>query len=293
MYLLKPWDNNTLVQEVEQLFRIQNLLKDRKLLDKINELEDLPTLPELYQDICRMIEGDTDIRKITQAIEVDQVVAAKVLRIANSAFCGVNTGSLQQAVAYLGLDAIKNILLSCMVFEPKAGADSRAKVVQTLLWRHANATNKLMQLFSEELLHKRLAEDRISVGLVHNIGKVVLLHQYGGRYVDAFLRAEQSGTGIDAIELEEFALSHQEVGAYLLNWWNLPYPFVEAAMHHHDPLAAPSANQELLLLLHLANYYAWRKIRPAAKVVLREGVLEVLGAQRDACERIMKEMVIS
>ncbi|WP_346353286.1 response regulator [Azotosporobacter soli] len=289
MYLLKPWDNLALLAEVEQLFKIQKLLNKRQLLDKMNEFERLPTLPELYEKINKLIEEDADIREITQLIEEDQVIAVKVLKIANSAFCGVHTGSLKQAVAYLGLAAIKNIILACTVFND-GQLDKSAKKVMEILWSHANMTNMILQTAAEQLLHKRLPEDRASIGLVHNIGKVVLLKEYGARYVEVFLTAQESGRSIDTVETEAFSLSHQEIGGYLLNWWNLPYAFVEAAMFHHDPLHAPSENRNTLLLLHAANYYAWKIVRPTAKAVLQDGVFEALGIGKKEFEDLVSHL---
>ncbi len=289
MYLLKPWDNLALLAEVEQLFKIQKLLNKRQLLDKMNEFERLPTLPELYEKINKLIEADADIREITQLIEEDQVIAVKVLKIANSAFCGVHTGSLKQAVAYLGLAAVKNIILACTVFND-GQLDKAAKKVMEILWSHANMTNMILQTAAEQLLHKRLPEDRASIGLVHNIGKVVLLKEYGARYVEVFLTAQESGRGIDTVETEAFSLSHQEIGGYLLNWWNLPYAFVEAAMFHHDPLHAPSENKSTLLLLHAANYYAWKMVRPTAKAILQDGVFEALGIGKKEFEDLVSQL---
>jgi len=51
-------------------------------------------------------------------------------------------------------------------------------------------------------------------------------------------------------------VTHQEVGAYLLNWWELPHSYVEAAMYHHRPSDKRVVNYELVAVVHLANYYS-------------------------------------
>ncbi len=57
-------------------------------------------------------------------------------------------------------------------------------------------------------------------------------------------------------ELSKYNITHQDVGAYLLNWWELPYAYVEAAMYHHRPSDERVVNYELVAVVHLANHYS-------------------------------------
>ena len=62
------------------------------------------------------------------------------------------------------------------------------------------------------------------------------------------------------LEREVIGFSHEELGGYLLDLWGLPYPIIEAALYHHDPMNPNIINQELVKAVHLANYYAWKSM---------------------------------
>lgn len=282
MYLLKPWDNDELLEAIDHLFSLQQRLQDNELLGCVRKISTLPTLPQLYQKISAMIQAEDDVRKIAKEIESDPAVAAKVLQIANSAFCGKRTGSIPQAVTYLGLTVLKNIVLACSVFGETQ--NKRMQSLLELLWRQASLTNQYMQLLAEALTGKKLAEDRSSAGLMHNIGKIVLLIEYPEKYTEMALAVEGQGEKMEAAEKEVLGVSHQEIGAHLLDSWNLPYPFVETALFHHDPLQASPLNRELTCLAHVANYFAWTALHAGAKPVLQEAALRQLNTTKEACE---------
>lgn len=292
MYLLKPWDNEMLLQIVDYIFKLQSLLQERKLLDAIESMDNLPTLPEIYHKLCKMLDEDADIRQIAALIDRDQAIAAKVLQLANSAFCSVKTGSVQQAVSFLGLTIVKNIVIASSIFDPKNGGRAQSAFLE-LLWSHSSLSNKLLLTISQELLHKKIPDDRASAGLLHDIGKVLLAKQYGNRFIELLLKSEQNDEpGLEELEFTTFGVTHQELGGYLLNWWQLPYPIVEAALFLHEPLEAPVVHRELVCLTHLANYYSWKRLRPGSKVHLEEGVFSFLGIDKADCERIVKEMTL-
>ncbi len=290
MYLLKPWDNEMLLQIVDHIFKLQGLLRERRLLDRIESMDNLPTLPGIYRQLCTMLEEEADIKQIAGLINRDQAIAAKVLQLANSAFCSVKTGSAQQAVSFLGLSIVKNIVMASSIFDEKNGGKVQTSI-REILWRHSSIANRLLLTMSEELLHKKMPDDRASAGLLHDIGKVLLAKQFGARFAEVMLQSEQLGMpSLEELEREAFGVSHQELGAYLLNWWQLPYPIVEAALFSHDPLNAPLVHRELVCLTHLANYYSWKKVRPSSKAKLEEGVFAVLGIAKEDCEILLKQL---
>lgn len=289
MYLMKPWNNDELIKTIESLFELREILQDRNMIGLMESLENLPVLPKIYKTLSALIEKEAGIDEIANVIESDPVLTARVLHLANSAFCSIKTGSVQQAASYLGLTAIKNIVLACVVFKDDGGSKQDLEL-RELLWRQANLTNRIMQELAKELFGKRLTQDRSSVALTHDIGKLALLRQYGERYLEIFRAAENDEQGIAILEKKEFGISHQELGGHLLNWWNLPYPFVEAAMFHEKPLDSPTTDRSMACLIHLADYYAWQRLRPKRKKHLQEDVFAVLGSRRQTCEALIRDV---
>lgn len=253
MYMFKPWDNKELVNIIDQMMELEEILKDRKLLDLINNINDLPTVPQLYLDIKRLIQEEADIDAIAAKIEEDPPITSRILRVANSAFYGAKTGSISQAIMYIGLINVKNIVLSNGVFDAARSHSSNVKS----LWEHATITNKITNLIYQRFLNKRVPNIFASAGLLHDIGKVIMFTHFGAEYDNILKEALETGRPIVELEKEYFNVTHQELGGYLLNWWEIPLPIVETALYHHLPMDAKVINKELVSIVHLANYYAW------------------------------------
>ena len=111
MYILKPWDNEKLVAEIGKLLQLGEMFSRRQLLEVFNNLRDLPTMPELYGKLCELIENEAGLDEIARMVEHDQTVTAKLLQVANSVYYNMSTGSVRQAIVYMGLTNMKTIVL--------------------------------------------------------------------------------------------------------------------------------------------------------------------------------------
>lgn len=288
LYVFKPWDNSELISTIDRLFEVQALLNNTNLLKLINNITDLPTVPTLYHDICALIEADASIDQIAKKIEQDQSIASKILRVANSAFYGAKTGNITQAIMYIGLTNVKNIVLSNSVFN-EFGVH---KNLHFSLWEHVNITNKLMNAIYPRLLGKKVPNVFASAGLLHDVGRVIVLNYFLNLHDDMIEAAQAHPEKfITDLENEFIGTNHQLIGGYLLNWWEIPHPIVEAAMFHHDPLNPVVINKELVGVVHLANYYSWEILKDDVfKEHLEEGVFEMLGVNRDDLMVIVEEI---
>lgn len=255
LYILKPWENNKLIQLVHQIFETEDLLRDSNLLSIINNVDELPTLKSSYRQIMNLIDSDADMGKIAIAIEKDLSVATRILHIINSAFYEVKTGSVKQAIAYLGLSNIRNILLATSIVDSLNMSGIYGARLD-MLWNHSFLCSKIVNIIYEKLLHKKLSENEASAGLLHNIGVVLLLKIFPEMYIEIFHRNEKEKNKLLQIELDCLYVTHQQIGGYLLRWWELPYPIVEAALYHHTPFAVGIINRELIYAVNIAQHYA-------------------------------------
>lgn len=288
LYIFKPWDNQELLSTIDRLFEVQALLNDSDLLALINNITDLPTVPNLYREICQLIEEDSSIELIARKIEMDQSIASKILRVANSAFYGAKTGNIVQAIMYIGLTNVKNIVLSNSVFNEFGNH----KNSHFSLWEHVNITNKLMNAIYSRLLGKKVPNVFASAGLLHDVGRVIVLNYYMNVHeqmlTEAAAHPEKS---IIELENELIGTNHQYIGGYLLNWWEIPHPIVEAAMFHHDPLNPIVINKELVCVVHLANYYSWQLLKDEVfQEHLEEAVFDILEISKEDLLLIVKEV---
>jgi HD-like signal output (HDOD) protein/CheY-like chemotaxis protein len=255
LYILKPWDNTKLLLLIDQIFETESILRDGNLLGLINNADELPTLKSSYRQIMDLIDNEGDLVKIANAIEKDPTVAAKILQIINSAFYEVKTGSLKHAIAFLGLSHIRNILLATSIVDSFNMSDIYGARLE-MLWNHSFLCSKIVNMIYGKLLNKKLSESEASAGLLHNIGIVLLLKIFPEKYLEIFHSIEKGKNNLLQIEEEYLAVTHQQTGGYLLKWWELPYPIVEAALYHHTPFASGIINHELIYAVNVAQHYA-------------------------------------
>ncbi len=280
IYLFKPWNNNEIINIIDSLFEFESTLKDSNLLDLVNNLESLPTIPELYLKISQMMENEVPVNIIANAIEEDPAIAARILRISNSAYFGSKTGDIKQAIMFIGLINVKNIILSSTVFKYH-GANAKQLEEE---FRHSSLTNKLLNVIYSRLMKKVLPNEAKSAGLLHNIGRGVILHNYSGLY----------GTGEDEQSINrenaEIGFNHQMIGSYILNWWELPLPIVECAMYHHNPTSGDIINKELVMAVHVAQFYASKSMGLEPEDDLSIEAFEVLGFKQERLEELLEEL---
>jgi len=255
LYMFKPWENEKLKHTIKNVLETQDILRDHDLLSLINNVEQLPTIPANYIKIIKLIEDDESAVDISKAIERDQSMASKILHVANSAYYGGKTGSIQQAVAQIGLKGTRELVLSASVIDVFS-SDQTFQNKMIKIWDHAFVTNKLLGFIYSDILKKKLPGNFQSAGLLHNIGVVFLLNFFGKEYLKLMLTARNSDQSIIVMEKETFKANHLEAGGYLMDWWGIPFAIVEAALYHHEPFNEHAVNKELIYALHTAQYYA-------------------------------------
>ena len=286
-YLAKPWNTRELIELVTNLIEIEDTLKEKNLMEVINTVGELPTLPKIYHQVMALIDADADFDKIVAVIENDPAMTAKVLQVANSAFFKSGTASLKRAAVFIGLMALKDIVASSAVFQALGAAVSGPYSIDSI-WEHAVACNGLVSEMYDIIHDEKIPEEVASVGLLHNVGLLVMLKYFPDDLVKITALQKQH-PDLDPVSLEEKVLGvdHARLGAYLLNWWNMPHPMIEAALYHHNPLAVAGANQEIIILLHVADHLARiaagaENIQPLDPEIFNR--VEIPGRFRDQCQ---------
>ena len=283
-YLFKPWNDNDMRMNIKNILEMELRLLDLDNLGRINKLDDLPSLPSLYHQLTALIERDADMIEVAELISRDQAITLKILKLANSAFYGRKTGSINQAIMTMGLNNVRNIVLTNSFF--KDSSESMDK-----LWQHTVDTNRLCLAIYDQCLNKRMPSLFGSAGLLHDVGRVIIYMFYDEEYCELIKKAESTEATLVNLELDHFHSTHQEIGAYLLNNWDLPYAYVEAAMFHHRPLDERIVNQELIAVVHLADYYASKILSPdGTHNLLDQGVFERLDITREEVEKLAKTL---
>ncbi|WP_372740574.1 HDOD domain-containing protein, partial [Neptunomonas sp.] len=105
---------------VEQALKVASLIRKPEIKDFIGRIERLPSLPDIYEALnTALLSGQSNARDISQIVERDPVMSAKVLQLVNSAFFGLERQiyRLNEAVTILGVRLIRDLTLASHIFE--------------------------------------------------------------------------------------------------------------------------------------------------------------------------------
>jgi len=257
-YLSKPCSIGALRDAVNRAVSLHQLLADSSLKQLLSRLHSIPSVPPLYVELMNCVKSnEATIQAVSTIIQKDMGMSAKVLQLANSALGAQGrVTTTADAVVYLGLDAIRTLLLTLHAFSefrPSAGS----KFSMQSLWLHSLATGALAERIIQTLPADGNAPGSMRmIGLLHDVGRLVL----AANLPDSFERAhelttEEGMTPWDA-ERAVFGATHAEVGAYLIGLWGLPEHIVEAVAYHHAPSNCPHPGSATLTALHVADALA-------------------------------------
>ena len=234
---------------------IQELLRNEVLLKLVSGMQTLPSLPTLYREVMQELQSpDASIEKIGQIISKDLGMLTKMLQVVNSPFYGLprRISSATQAVALLGLETIKSLVLSMKVFSQ---FESSAQTFFSLdiLWNHGMITGRYARMIAKgQGTETRDMEDAFTAGLLHDVGLLVLATNVPDQYTETLALMNQGRAESEA-ERQVLGATHAEVGGYLLGTWGLSDPIVEAVAFHHDPGRSAGHAFSPLAAVYIAN----------------------------------------
>lgn len=222
---------------------------------RVQLIKNLPTLPGMIEKISKAVESKrfsaADVGKL---ISRDQVLTAKVLKLANSAFFGFSrkVGSLTQALVLLGFDVVKGLILTSSVFDLMKNRDQA-------LWRHSMGVATCASIIAG-VCELPEAEEVSLAGLLHDLGKVVIRAHMPEDSAAIAELVERESIPVREAEAKVLGFSHVEVGMWLAESWKLPENLTEPIRYHHNPAASRKA-PVVTAVVHLSDVlvrgYGW------------------------------------
>jgi putative nucleotidyltransferase with HDIG domain len=220
------------------------------------DLKDLPPMPQVVIRIQHLIADlNSDTKQLAKVIESDQAIAAKVLKMANSAFYGMSgkISSIHQASLLLGYRTLGEIATMAGAADllarkmPGYGYDSQD------LWKHSLSVAFSCKLIAD-LKNKDLIHEAHTAGLIHDVGKIILdRHVLGKKDKIADYMVQEEKTFLDA-ERFFFGFDHAEIASEICRSWKIPEGIALAIRYHHQP--SISNGDGLSCMLHIADYVA-------------------------------------
>ncbi|MCJ7603503.1 MAG: HDOD domain-containing protein [Desulfobulbaceae bacterium] len=207
--------------------------KKSQFRSALREVKNLPTLPGIIAKLTRMAEDpDTTTEQMGKVISKDHILAAKLLKLVNSAFYGFpqKISSLNSAIILLGFNVIKSLIISSSIFELMESQDVE-------LWEHSLGCAVVCSVLAKRL-DVSDPEEVSTAGLIHDIGKVAIKMELKQEFEILQQMVHDRQISMFDAEKELLGIDHAEVGGWLAKSWNLPPKLVEPIACHHNPLEA-------------------------------------------------------
>jgi putative nucleotidyltransferase with HDIG domain len=191
----------------------------------------------------RLIEKETvNADEIAKVVATDPAVAARVLKIANSAFygCQRQIQTISGAIVVLGFNTLRSMVVAASV-KDVYGAYG---LTEKMLWEHSVAAGIAARMIAQDT-RKANAEEAFLAGLLHDIGKIIMNSFDRDKSREVVQRCYNENLFFQDVERSVFPFSHAEVGALVVKKWNFPEGLTHAILHHHD-LASDSDDDQYL-----------------------------------------------
>ena len=213
----------------------------------------LPKVPEVVQKlIASLNNGDVDMQDLARQISLEQVVTARILRVANSPLFGGQRDitTVNDAVVRLGLSTVRSLVMAAaFVTAFKSPLDFDIKAFWGRSFRMATLCKWLAGLSSSTDVD---AESAFSCGMMSEIG-VLVIHIINPAQACQIETLVSHGGNRLLIETTRLNYTHNDVSAALAEHWNFPESFYYALLDQADPLSSEQTNT-YAGLIHLAGF---------------------------------------
>ena len=211
----------------------------------------IPMLPQVAHRVIELVsDPDVSISTIASLVSKDQVLASRVLGLANSAYCAPmqTVSNVLEAIVRLGTAAVRNVVVTVSftsrMHDPKIYGERGREHAD-----HAVGTAYLARLVAEKTGSD--LDEAFLCGLLHDIGKLVVLklaHDHG----------RKTGKPIPSEEIEAAIIArHAWLGGLTLQRWKLPDAIIEPVTFHHDYTQADTRHKQTAVI-YAANLLAHR-----------------------------------
>lgn len=206
----------------------------------------LPTLPGIISKLNALSENDkTSVQEMARLVSSDQVLSARILKLANSPSYGFyRVSTISNAMILLGVNVVKSLALSSSIFEIMEKNSIG-------LWEHSLSAGVAANIISRRLKLPD-CEEISTAALLHDIGKVIIRINFGDDYGRLLELIEEKKITMLEAEKALLGIDHAEVGAWLAKSWHLPDKLVEPIAFHH--LVGESPNHQIKTsVVHFAD----------------------------------------
>ncbi|MDY6934737.1 MAG: HDOD domain-containing protein [Spirochaetota bacterium] len=217
----------------------------KEVVEKVKtSIEKMPALSPVINKINEVAnDKGASAQDLTDVIQLDPVLTAKVIRMVNSAYFGLSQQikSLKQAVVMLGINTIKNVALSSS-FLSIVNLKGQSSLDGEEFWQHSLGVAVASKLIARRLgVDETYIEEYFIAGLIHDIGKVLINNFFPDEMNEILAASSKKDEPIVEIEKRIMKLSHEEIGIAIGKKWKFENALLFAVGKHHHPVLQGSS----------------------------------------------------
>ncbi len=208
------------------------------VMQRLAACHDLEAFPPAVSLVLEVTAGEgAPIDAIAEAIRLDQAIATRVLRLANSTLYkrGRPCDSIDKAVMRIGPVGIRQAVLKIGVID-RFSNFKLGTIDAGQFWEHSLACG----FISSEIAAARGADRELAftAGLLHDVGRVAFAQELGGDYEAVWRAAVDEGLPLEQVEARMLGIDHAEAMGRLLEKWDFPRDLADPIVLHHTTAAS-------------------------------------------------------
>lgn len=282
-YLAKPYSLLDIRSKIQKALIALEHFKNIELRSTVLAIRTLPAMPQIYYALLSVLENpDSSYTDVVDILQKDAAISAKIIQMANSPLFRENTGGqavidLLQAINLLGTERIKAAVLSHQLFESYNTIPDFFGS-QSLTHHRWETANNSYEIAREMDLKEDQVRDAYVAGLMHDMGRLILMDNFATIYRSVCQRAITENKPLTSIETEAFKMSQADVIGFLASLWGMRDRIVHAITFQEHPWDAPNADAvQTASAVYLAHIKS-NTLHPSEKFIQLEPNMEFLKA---------------
>src|SRR5215470_8995602 len=185
-------------------------MRRAKIRTLLQNYEEIPTVPSMVDTITALTaDVNCSLAALEAIIKTDQSCVARLLQVANSAFYGTGVNrtvtSVRRAILMFGFNAVQNVTLSLTAFDCFRTQNTAEIATVNTIRLHSLAVAALAQHIAQTSPREIDEELAFCAGLLHDLGRVVLLHLFPQEYHQMLMQLkEEPDADIAKVEFDTF-----------------------------------------------------------------------------------------
>jgi HD-like signal output (HDOD) protein len=222
-------------------------------------IKDMPSFSTTVVKVLEICNNpQTSPPDLSRVISMDPVLAARVLRLINSAYDGLArpVTNMVRAIIMLGINTVKNMALSTAILVNLTAKDS-TEFNMDKFWRHSLGTGFTAKLIAEK---RNIAdvqlEEYFIAGLLHDIGKIPASAVKADKYREAMELADRERIDLYQAEKRVLGFDHCDIGKIVVEAWHLEGLVGDVINFHHSCLEYEGPYRDILYTVAMANRFS-------------------------------------